>query len=138
MLKSQLVPYSSVEFHLGNTDLIYCDTYRYLGLELNEYLDYTQCVDIISGASSRALGGLVSRYYNMHGLHYETYTKLYQNHLVIPVMDYASAIWGYKDHPKPNTVQHRAMRCFMGSSPQSRRFTVKCAGLLLSIGVKPI
>ena len=49
----------------------------------------------------------------MHGLHYETYTKLYQN-LVIPVMDYAADIWGYKDHPKPNTVQHRAMRCFMG------------------------
>ena len=29
-------------------------------------------------------------------------------------MDYSSAKWGYKDYNKNNTVQHRAMRTFLG------------------------
>jgi hypothetical protein len=107
------VPRAEFQFHLGGNNLSYCESYRYLGLELNETLDYTQCANVMAGASSRALGGLVSRYYNMHGLHYDTYTKLYHS-LVTPVMDYAAAVWGYKDHQKLNTVQHRAMRCFLG------------------------
>ena len=95
--KSQ--PRTPTQFNFGDSNISLCETYRYLGLELNENLDYTQCVNIISGSSSRALGGLVSRYYNMNGLQYETYTKLFNN-LVTPVMDYAAAIWGYKDHQK--------------------------------------
>ena len=97
----------------GDTDITHCDSYRYLGLELNESLDYSHSVDVLSSASDRALGALVSKYYAINGLHYNTYTKLYSN-LVEPVMDYADAIWGYKSYNANNTVQHRAMRCFLG------------------------
>jgi hypothetical protein len=66
-----------------------------------------------SGASGTALGALISRYYATNGLHYDTYTKLYSN-LVEPVMDYVAAIWGHTAYNVNNTVQHRAMRCFVG------------------------
>ena len=69
--------------------------------------------NVLSDASGRALGAVTSRYYSVNGLHYDTYSKLYNN-LVVPVMDYSSAIWGYKDYNKNNTVQHRAMRTFLG------------------------
>jgi len=82
------------QFTLGDKDVSYSENYRYLGMELNETLDYTRSVDVLSGASGRALGALTSRYYATNGLHYSTYTKLYCN-LVEPVMDYAAAIWGY-------------------------------------------
>ena len=29
-------------------------------------------------------------------------------------MDYGSAIWGYKDYARNNTLQHKAMQCFLG------------------------
>ena len=112
-LRRKTQPRSNYQFHIGDQIISYCDRYRYLGLDLNEHMDYSHCVNIIAGAGGRALGGLISRYYQMHGLHYDTFTKLYHS-LVTPVLDYASAIWGFKDHQKVNTVQHRAMRCFLG------------------------
>ena len=113
--RKKSVSCSDFQFHLGTHNLEYCSTYRYLGLDMNTSLDYSHCVDVISSASSRAFGASVSRYYAMKGLHYGTYmySKLY-NSLVTPVMDYACGIWGYKDYNKLNTVQHRAMRCFLG------------------------
>ena len=104
---------SYYQFHIGSQNISYCDTYRYLGMELNDTLDYTHSVNILSDASSRALRALIARYYSAQGLHYSTYTKLY-NSLITPVMDYGSAIWGYKDYARNNTVQHKAMRCFLG------------------------
>ena len=100
-------------FSFGDNEIDYCDEYRYLGMQLNELLDYTHSANVLSDASSRALGAVISRYYATQGLNYKTFTKLYAN-LVEPVMDYASSIWGYKVHNKNNTTQHRAMRCFLG------------------------
>ena len=100
-------------FIFGDKAVAYGENYRYLGMEFNETLDYSHSVDILSGASGRALGALISRYYATNGLHYNTYSKLYSN-LVEPVMDYVAAIWGYKAYNVNNTVQHRAMRCFLG------------------------
>ena len=111
--RKSLVTRTNYKFMFGDTDITHCDSYRYLRLELNESLDYSHSVDVLSSASGRALGALVSKYYAINGLHYNTYTKLYSN-LVEPVMDYADAIWGYKSYNANNTVQHRAMRCFLG------------------------
>jgi hypothetical protein len=44
---------------------------------------------------------------------YSTYTKLYKA-CVVPVMDYSSEIWGFKNYTKPNVIQNRAMRIFLG------------------------
>ena len=82
-------------------------------MQLNELLDYTHSANVLSDASSRALGAGISRYYATQGLNYKTFTKLYAN-LVEPMMDYASSIWGYKVYNKNNTTQYRAMRCFLG------------------------
>ncbi len=120
MSKTKIIHYrkSTVEwcdhlFKFGHTDVEYCDKYRYLGLELNEFLDFSHSVNLLSDSSGRALGAVISRYYSANGLHYKTFTKLYNN-MVEPVMDYASSIWGFKDYNKNNVVQHRAMRTFLG------------------------
>ena len=97
----------------GDTDMTHCDSYQYLKLKLNKPLDYSHSVDVLSSASDRALGALMSKYYAINGLHYNTYTKLYSN-LVEPAMDYVVAKWGYKSYNANNAVQYRAMRCFLG------------------------
>ena len=40
-------------------------------------------------------------------------TTLYES-MVIPVMDYCSALWGFKEHSKCDVVQNRAMQRFLG------------------------
>ena len=51
-------PCSTFNFHLGDNTIDIVNSYRYLGLELNETLDYTYSAQILSDAGSRALGAL--------------------------------------------------------------------------------
>ena len=44
---------------------------------------------------------------------YSTYTKLYGTKIV-PIMDYASSIWGYKLYSKADTLHNRVIRFFLG------------------------
>ena len=86
---------------------------RYLGLELNEFLDYTIMANILADSSSRALGKLTHKFYQAKGLLFETYHKLF-NGTVLPVMEYAAEIWGHNAYSKLDTVQLRAYKTFLG------------------------
>ncbi len=46
---------------------------------------------------------------------YSNYTKLF-DHCVVPAMDYASGIWGFRNHTKLDGIQNRAgkQRVFLG------------------------
>ena len=66
-------------------------SYRYLGLDINEHLDFSHSVSLLADAAGRALGSLVAKHRSVQGLPYETFTKVYKS-TVVPVMDYASEI----------------------------------------------
>jgi hypothetical protein len=44
---------------------------------------------------------------------YKTYEKLYKS-CVMPIMEYGSEIWGYKEFQSLNVVQNRAMKFYSG------------------------
>ena len=118
--KSKIVHYrkksldqSNFMFKYGNSNLSYCKEYKYLGCTLSQHLDFTDTASILSKASSRALGSILSKYKYFKGLDYNTFTKLY-NTCVCTVMDYSSEIWGYKQYDKCDSVHNRAMRAFLG------------------------
>ena len=56
---------------------------------------------------------MTAKYINAKGLMFKTYTKLYSS-TVIPVLHYATAVWGTKVYEKQELVHHRAMRTFLG------------------------
>ena len=111
-------PCSTFNFHLGDNTIDIVNSYRYLGLELNETLDYTYSAQILSDAGSRALGALTFKYIRSQGLHFDTYTKLF-NSTVVPVVDYAAAVWASKTYACCENVQHRAIRTFLGTGKKS-------------------
>ena len=111
--RKKSVDRSTFVLKMGNTVVNYCSEYKYLGCVLNEFLDYNVTSDILAKAASRALGSIVSKYKQHKGLDYDSYTKLYHT-CVCTVMDYGSAVWGYKNYNKPNTVHNRAVRTFLG------------------------
>ncbi len=104
-------PRSSFKFVLGNTELNIVEQYKYLGIILNEFLDYD--VTALSDAANWALGSVINKYKYINGLGYYTYTRLFQIG-VCPLLDYGSEIWGYKSFNKIYAIQNKVIRIYLG------------------------
>ncbi len=89
------------------------DSYKYLGVFLDEYLTFSNTSTVLATAGGRALGGMINKYKSLDDLGYTTYTKLYDS-LVAPILDYGSAIWGFKSYDNLDKIQNRATRFFTG------------------------
>ncbi len=89
------------------------ESYKYLGTFLDEYLTFSKAIEVLYTAANRALGGMITKFKSMREMSYRTYSKLYDS-MVCPVMDYGSAVWGFKNYEKLEQVHHRAMRFFTG------------------------
>jgi hypothetical protein len=120
MSKSKIVHFgnnqterSDYEFKYGNGILDYVSSYKYLGVTLNEYLKYDKNEILLAEAAGRSLGSVVAKYKSHTFMGYKTYSQLY-NSCVCPVMDYSSGVWGYNHFEKAESVQHKAMRIFLG------------------------
>jgi len=106
---------TNFNFTLWNQPVAVIETYRYLGLVVNEFMDITKTVQVLINAASRAYGSMLNKHFQIDGFTYDTYVKLY-NALVIPVLTYGSSIWGNSNYQKCETLQHRVMRTFLGSN----------------------
>ena len=104
---------TNFNFKLGAEPISKASNYKYLGLTLDEFLDFGFTTDILATSGSRALGALTSKYFSAKGLLYKTYAKLYRS-TVIPVLNYAAPIWGIKKYHSHELIQQRAMRTFLG------------------------
>jgi len=101
-------------FKLGDLVVDYTSQYRYLGFTLGETLDYAVGVNELLTAGGRALGALVSKYFKLDGMDYETYTKLFDS-TVTPIIDYGSGVWGFKEYDGLNKLENRAIRSYLGT-----------------------
>ena len=72
----------------------------------------------LSDAGSRALGALTFKYIRSKGLHFDTYTKLY-NSTVTTFMVYAAAVWASKTYAGCENDHHKAIRTFLGTRKKS-------------------
>ena len=111
--RRQCQPQTNYSFKCGNEQVNIVSSYRYLGCEFNEFLDYTVTAKTLAEASGRAVGSLVNKHKACGGLHHSVFKKYYDA-CVVPIMDYCGAVWGYKPYAKCDTIQHRALRSFLG------------------------
>ena len=115
---------SDFQFKYGDNTVDIVEKYKYLGLILDEYLDYQVTATVLANSAGRALGSIQNKFNQLKGLGYNTYSKMYSSG-VIPIMDYCSGIWGYKNHSKCDTVQNRALRFFLGVSINAPNHAIK-------------
>ena len=87
--------------------------YKYLGLMLNEYLDYDYTAKHVAQAAHRALGLVIAKDKVHGGFGYDIFTKLYDS-LVSSIIEYGAAIWGHKSYSCIEAVQRRACRYYLG------------------------
>ena len=104
---------SNFVFLYGKDTLRTVSTYKYLGIILDEFLNYNACIKTLSISGGRALGGVISKFKSFRNVGYNTFTKLYYAG-VTPVLDYASGVWGYVRGDEIQHIQNRAMRYFLG------------------------
>ncbi len=102
--RKQSVLVTEKQFKFGNMNLECVTTYRYLGLDINEHLNFSVPAKTLRDAGSRALGALTSKHYANKGLDFKTFEKLYEC-TVNPVTDYAAGVWGYKTYDDLNKLQ---------------------------------
>ena len=89
------------------------DKYKYLGIYLDEHVEYNECSRVLAESAGRALGGIISKFRSLKDCGYKTYTKLFDTG-VIPILNYGSEIWGFGTHSKCDTILNKAMRYFLG------------------------
>ena len=118
--KSQIIHFrplrckrSDFTWTIGDQYLEIVSTYKYLGVYLHEHMDFTYTADILSTAASKALGFLRYKLRFLKECHYGTFTKLYTS-CIVPILDYSSAVWGYKNVASHDNIQRRAIRYFLG------------------------
>ncbi len=64
---------SQVNFKCGEKHIQFAESYRYLGCELDEYLDFTHTSRVLAEASGRSLGSAVNKHKLCGGMYYELY-----------------------------------------------------------------
>ena len=110
------VNYGTPEFLIPSNNcicLMYTNEYKYLGIVINEFLDFEVAAKHLSIKASKALGSLLSKFYHNNGMPLKTYKKLYEA-CIRKIMDYGAGTWGFGEFSCMEKIQNRAMRCFLG------------------------
>lgn len=104
---------SDYAFYFGQSLLSYSATYKYLGFVFQENMRFSVGRRVLGESAGRALGSVVNKMKVCPDLSFPIFTRLY-DFMVAPVLFYAAGVWGFMESPECNSVQHRALRCFLG------------------------
>ena len=105
---------TSKQFKLGVHELQIVNEYRYLGVVLDCHGTNESLMNHLCGATSRALGSVISKTKANYDLGYKTFTKLLES-CVFPIVDYASGSWSTGSNClRIDSIQARATRFYCG------------------------
>ncbi len=91
------------------------DKYKYLGIILDEYLDFNINATVLASSASRALGSIYTKFAKLKRIGFSTFTILFHSG-VLPILDYCSGIWEYQSFGQIFTIQNRAICFFLSRS----------------------
>lgn len=89
------------------------EQYKYLGVTFNSKGNFTLNANTLGKAAGRAFGTIISKIHILNDFGFKTYAKLYYS-CVVPILDYALGVWGYRKYLASDNIQNRAMRYFLG------------------------
>ena len=91
--RSQSIPKSEFVFTCGDDCIQYCSDHKYLGLVLNEFLDYNITAKSVALSANRALGLVIAKCKILGGgVSHGVFTKLYDS-MVSSIVEYGASIW---------------------------------------------
>ena len=112
-IRSKRKPQSSFTFLFDMRPVPYCKYYKYLGVNINEHLDFKFTVDKHSDSAGRALSTIITKMIKNGGFPYKVYAMLY-NACVTSIADYSGAVTGFDNFDSSMKLHLRAIRVFLG------------------------
>ena len=112
-IRSKRKNQSKFSFLFDMQPVPYCTSYKYLGVNLNEFLDYNFTADCLADSAGRALGAIITKMIKNRGFPFRVYTVLYEA-CVTSIVDYAGEVTGYTQYSRSVQLHARAIRAFLG------------------------
>ncbi len=110
-------PRSDFIFMWDDSQIGHVGSYKYLGVIIDEYLNFDLHCDSISNSAGRALGRIISKFSYFRNVGFKTFNKLFESN-VESIMSYCISSLGLKDY-NFEKVQSRAIRYFLGVHPKT-------------------
>ncbi len=104
---------SKFVFSINEMPLEYVSNYKYLGIMLNENMDFSKTAELLAAAAGRALGSVINKVKYNKDLGFKTYITLIDSS-VAPILLYGSGVWGMKNFKICEDVLLRACRFYSG------------------------
>ena len=103
-------------------DMEYVEDYKYLGCWVNEKGNNNKTVVALTAAAGRSYGRIVGLFKKLGDMGCYTFNTLYHSY-ILPVANYAAAVWGFNDYPAAKVLKNRISRYYLGV----HRFTPNAA-----------
>ena len=112
-VRQTLTTRTRVNFKFGQKTIGYCSSYKYLGLTINQFLDFGKMSNSFSDPASRALSAVICKMIKNGGFPYNVYETLY-NCCVSSISDYAHDVIGYHQYSASSDIHTKAIRSYLG------------------------
>ncbi len=98
---------------VGNKDIKECDSYKYLGVTLKSNGSFSEHIDIVKEKAQKAFYSLISKSKEWGGFQPRLFLYLW-DHTILPILNYASEVWGVDEWPKLETLHLKACKYALG------------------------
>ena len=112
-VRATLIARSWFTFKFGNRVINYCKTYKYLGLTINQFLDFGKMSNSFGDPANRALSAVVCKMIKNKGFPFVVFETLY-NSCVTSITDYSHEVIGYHQYSESANVHTKAIRSYLG------------------------
>ncbi len=99
--------------HVEDKALAYTDKYKYLGYTIQEYLNHTPTIEVLTSAASRLFGRVVNLFKCLKNMGIKTFDMLYRTY-VTTIANCGCAVWGFHEANDPQVLQNRVCRYYLG------------------------
>ena len=112
-VRKPLVPQSKFKFKFGARDVNICKTYKYLGLSIDQHLDFQKMSNSFCDPASRALSAVMCKMIKNKGFPFNIFEMLY-NSCVTSITDYSHEVIGFHQYSGSASVHSKAIRAYLG------------------------
>ena len=112
-VRKSSVPCSKFQFKFGKRDINYCQRYKYLGLFIDQFLNFETMSNMLFEPAKRALNAVMCKMFKNKGFPHSIYKMLYDS-CVTSIMDYGHEVIGFREYSGSTNIHTRALRLYLG------------------------
>ena len=102
--KSRVKSKKSIPWRIGDNEVKECASYKYLGVTIKSNGSFSIHIDKIREKALKAYFSLISKSKEWGGFQPRLFLYLF-DHMVAPILNYASEIWGFEEWSKLETLK---------------------------------